>query len=101
MLAHSEWHSVISCPVGDACRQRFHVALSIFRNISESPEVLEGSFSAIDQKEILEIPSKCSSLRIFSDRACLIILCRSESQIASKFGSQFSGSDCQQEKGVR
>ena len=56
----------------------------ISKNVSESSEVLDGSFSAVHPKEILEMPSKCSRFPISSDLARLIILCRSESQIASE-----------------
>ena len=75
LLEDSEWHYVFSCPVGNACRQRFKLALSDCRTISESTE---------NPKEILEIPSKCFRLPTSTDLARLIILCRSESQIASE-----------------
>ena len=76
VLEDSEWHYVFSCPIGNACRQRFKLALSDCRSISESTE---------NPKEVLEIPSKCFRLPTSTDLARLIILCRSESQIASEF----------------
>ena len=33
LIEDSEWHSVFSCPVGSACRQRFQLALSDCRTI--------------------------------------------------------------------
>ena len=75
LIEDSEWHSVFACSVGSACRQRFQLALSDCRNISEGTE---------QPKEILEIPSKNSRLPNSSDLARLIILCRSESQMASE-----------------
>ena len=38
VLEDSEWHYVFSCPIGNACRQRFKLALSDCRSISESTE---------------------------------------------------------------
>ena len=75
LLEDSECHSVFSCPVGNACRQRFKLALSDCRRISESTE---------NPKDILEIPPKSFRLPTSTDLARLIILCRSESQIASE-----------------
>ena len=80
LLEDSECHSVFSCPVGNACRQRFKLALSDCRTISESTE---------NPKEILEIPSRCFRLHTSTDRVRLIILCRSESQIASELARFF------------
>ena len=56
LIEDSEWHSVFSCPVGSACRQRFQLALSECRSISESIE---------QPKDIFEIPSKSSRLIVF------------------------------------
>ena len=55
LFEDSEWHSVFSCHVGNACRQRFQLALSIFESISESLE---------DPKEILEIPASVSDFSL-------------------------------------
>ena len=71
----SEWHSVFSCPVGNACRLRFKLALS---DVQSSAEISE---SPID---ILEIPSKCLRLPISSDLARLINFCRSEGRLAGE-----------------
>ena len=75
LFEDSEWHTVFSCSVGNACRQRFQLALSNFENVSESLE---------HPKEILETPSKRFRLPTSSDLARLIIVCRSESQIVSE-----------------
>ena len=75
LIEDSEWHSVFSCPVGSACRQRFQLALSDCRNKSGSTE---------QPKEIFEFPSKSSRLPNSSDLARLTILCRSESEMASE-----------------
>ena len=71
----SEWHSVFSCPIGNACRQRFKLALSDVQNSVESSE------SPI---EILETPSKYLRLPISSDLARLITFCRSEGRLAGE-----------------
>ena len=75
LFEESQWHSVFSCHVGNACRQRFQLALSNFVSFSESLE---------DPKDILEIQAKCFRLPTSSDLARLIIVCRSESQIANE-----------------
>ena len=75
MHEDSEWHSVFSCPVGNACRLRFKLALS---DVQSSAEISE---SPID---ILEIPSKCLRLPISSDLARLINFCRSEGRLAGE-----------------
>ena len=76
LFEESQWHSVFSCHVGNACRQRFQLALSNFVSFSESLE---------DPKDILEIPSKCFRLPTSSDLARLIIVCRSDSQMVGEF----------------
>ena len=67
---------MFSCPVGTACRKRFQLAPSNVQKLSENIE---------NGKEVFEIPSKCLRLPTSSDLEFLIILCRSDSQIASNW----------------
>ena len=71
----SEWHSVFSCPVGNACRLRFKLALSDFQSSAENSE---------SPTDILEIPSKCLRLPTSSDLARLINFCRSDGRLAGE-----------------
>ena len=75
MCEDSEWHSVFSCPVGNACRLRFKLALSDVQSSTENSE---------SPVEILETLSKCLRLPIPSDLARLITFCRSESRLAGE-----------------
>ena len=68
---------MFSCPVGNACRNRFHLALS---NVSNSFENSENE----NPNNILCIPSKCLRLPTSVDLARLISFCRSDSQIAGE-----------------
>ena len=71
----SEWHSVFSCPVGNACRLRFKLALSDFQSSAENSE---------SPTDILEIPSKCLRLPNSTDLARLINFCRSDGRLAGE-----------------
>ena len=66
---------MFSCPVDNACRKWFQFALSSTQSLSENIE---------HGKEIFETPSKFLRRPTSSDLARLIILCRSDSHIASE-----------------
>ena len=70
---------MFSCPVGNACRKRFHLALS---NVSTSFENSENENE--NPNDILRVPSKCLRLPTSVDLARLISFCRTDSQIAGK-----------------
>ena len=71
----SEWHSVFSCPIGNACRKRFLLALSNSKSLPENSD---------SPVEILNLPSKYMRLPISSDLARLVIFCRSNGQLAGE-----------------
>ena len=44
LFEDSEWHCVFSCPVGNACRKRFQLALSNLQNLAEHIETEKDIF---------------------------------------------------------
>ena len=71
----SEWHSVFSCSVGNACRRKLHLALSQIHVSSDYIESPNG---------ILEISSKYFRLPNSADLAPLIILYRENRELVDE-----------------
>ena len=76
LVEDSEWHSVFSCSVGNACRRRFKLALSQVHVPSDCIERPENIF---------ETPFENFRLPISADLARLIILCRENRQLVDEF----------------